>query len=124
MSKRPVSVEQYITSMPKATQPQLRQLRATIKKAAPKAVERISYGMPYYDFFGRLIYFRLSAKHIGIYIPTPTLAQHKNDLKKYSTSHATVRFPLSEKLPVALIRKLVKSRMTYNVAHAKKKQSA
>jgi uncharacterized protein YdhG (YjbR/CyaY superfamily) len=47
-------VDDYITLSPKEVQDKLRALREIIKSAAPKAQERISYGMPYYYYKGRL----------------------------------------------------------------------
>ena len=111
------SVEAYIAGAPSAHRAKLRQMRTAIKKAAPKAFEKISYGMPYYDHHGRLAYFALAKFHIGLYIPRPIIQNHKSELKKYSTSTgATVRFPLDRELPLALIRKLVKARVKYNEA--------
>ena len=92
----------------------MKELRAVIKRAAPAAVERISYGMPYYGYKGRLAYFAFAKAHIGLYIPTPVIAEHARELKGYETAKATVRFPLHKKIPVALIKKLVKARMKIN----------
>lgn len=112
----PKNVGEYIALAPKATQGKLKQLRAIIKKAAPTATERLSYGMPYYAYHGRLVYFRINKAHIGVYIPTPTLDEHKTELKQYQTGKATLRFPLDQKLPVTLITKLIKARMKKNTA--------
>ena len=111
---KPVNVDAYIASAPKHVQAKLRELRAAIIAAAPEAEERISYGMPYYAYKGRLAYFAAFKAHIGFYLPTPVVEEHKRDLKDYETAKATVRFPLDKKLPVALIKKLVKSRMKKN----------
>ena len=108
MEKRSKDVDAYIAAAPKAVQSKLRELRAAIKDVAPNAEEKISYGMPYYGYKGRLVYFRLSKSHIGLYIPTPIIQEHKSELKGYGTAQATVRFPLDQKLPLALIKKLVK----------------
>jgi uncharacterized protein YdhG (YjbR/CyaY superfamily) len=115
--KKAKDVVSYIASAPKEVQGRLKEMRAAIRAAAPVAEERISYGMPYYHYKGRLVYFRLAKAHIGLYIPTPVLAEHKKELGAYSTSDAaTVRFPLDKKLPIALINKLVKARMKMNEA--------
>lgn len=114
MNKRPRDVTAYIAEAPKEIQSKLIELRRIIKTAAPKAEERISYGMPYYGYKGRLAYFRLSKNHIGLYIPTPIIEEHAKKLKNYKTSRATVRFPLDKKLPQALIRKLLKARLQKN----------
>lgn len=113
---KPKTVDAYIAAAPRKVQGKLRELRAVIRKAAPDAEERISYGMPYYAFKGRLAYFRLSKTHIGLYIPTPIIEEYKSELSKYETARATVRLPLEKKIPVALIRKLIKARMKKNEA--------
>ncbi len=114
MEKTSKDVDAYIARAPKEVQGKLRELRVAIKKAAPAAAERISYGMPYYAYKGRLAYFALAKAHIGLYLPTPSIEEHKKELADYETFQATVRFPLDKKLPVALIKKLVKARMKKN----------
>jgi uncharacterized protein YdhG (YjbR/CyaY superfamily) len=109
-----VNVDAYIRAAPKEARAKLIQLRSIIKAAAPKADEHISYGMPYYGYHGRLAYFRLAKKHIGLYIMTPVIGEYKKELKGYSTTKATIRFPLDKKLPAALIRKLINARMKKN----------
>jgi len=116
VKKAPKDVDEYIARAPKEAQDKLKELRAAIREAAPTSTERISYGMPYYDYKGRLVYFGLAKAHIGVYIPTPVLEEHKNELKDYETTQATLRIPLDKKLPVELIKKLVKARMKNNEA--------
>lgn len=115
------NVDEYIAQAPQEVQEKLQELRAVIRTTAPGAEERISYGMPYYYYKGRLVYFQLWKKHIGFYVPTPVLEEHKSELKGYETTKATVRFPLDEKLPLALIKKLVKARVRKNDEAEKKK---
>ena len=117
---KPKDVDEYIASAPTGVQCKLSELRAVIKKTAPDAVERISYGMPYYAYKGRLAYFSYWKTHIGLYLPTPVIDEHAGDLVNYETTKATVRFPLDNKLPVALIKKLVKARMKKNEAGKKR----
>ena len=107
-------VDEYIALSPKEVQDKLQELRENIKSAAPKAQERISYGMPYYYYKGRMAYFGLSKKHIGLYIPTPIVEEYKSELKDYETTKATIRLPLDKRLPVMLIKKLVKARVNKN----------
>lgn len=109
-------VDAYIAAAPKAAQPLLRQLRAAIKAEAPNATERLSYGMPYYDLDGRLVYFALHAKHIGLY-PVGH-ADRATELEKYLTGKGTLQLPLDQPLPIAAIRRLVKRRVKENEAHA------
>lgn len=111
---KPKSVDAYIARAPKEVRGKLKELRAAVRKTAPKALERISYGMPYYDYKGRLAYFAAFKKHIGLYIPSPTIEEHKEWLKDYETAMATVRFPLDKKLPISLIKKLIRARIKKN----------
>ena len=112
--KKVQSVNAYIAAAPEEVRAKLRAIRAAIKKAAPKAEEKISYGMPYYAYQGRLAYFAYAKQHIGLYAMPPVVQDHQKELKKYRTSTATIRFPLKEKLPVALIKKLVKAGVKNN----------
>jgi uncharacterized protein YdhG (YjbR/CyaY superfamily) len=114
MKKAPKDVDAYIESAPEEVREKLKEIRAAIKKSAPTAVERISYGMPYYDYRGRLAYFAFAKAHIGLYIPPPVIDEHKNELADYDTAKATVRFPLDKKIPVTLIKKLIKTRIEKN----------
>jgi uncharacterized protein YdhG (YjbR/CyaY superfamily) len=86
-------------------------MRQTILAAAPKAYEKISYGMPYYENRGRLVYFAAFKKHVGLY----AVGEAKG-LEKYSYGASTLRFPFDEPLPVALITKLVRARVKENEA--------
>lgn len=109
-------VPSYIAAAPKAVQPRLRQIRAAIRAVAPQAEEKLSYGMPYYGLNGRLAYFAYAKNHIGLYIPPPIIHEHASLLMQYVTKKATVQFPHDKPLPVALIKRLVRARATYNLA--------
>lgn len=101
-------VDRYIANAPKEVQGKLQMLRSLISKNAPDAEEKLSYGMPYYGYKGRLAYFAYTKSHIGLYLMPPIVEDHKDELKKYETAKATIRFPLTEDLPVALIEKLLR----------------
>lgn len=105
-------VDAYIAAAPKAAQPRLRALRKLIKSVAPQATERISYGMPYYDYKGRLIWFSAFEKHIGVY-PVGEAAKYK-ELVRYMKGKGTFQFPLDEPMPMDLIRKVVEDRVRTN----------
>ena len=109
-------VSAYIAKAPRGVRGKLRAIRAAIRKAAPGALESISYGMPYYSLKGRLVYFNLAKAHIGLYIPTKVIEEHQGELKGYNTAKATVRFPLDKNLPSGLIQKLVRARVKKNLA--------
>ncbi len=114
MKKMLKDVDSYIQSAPKETRGKLKDLRSVIRKVAPDAEERISYGMPYYHYKGRLVYFAAAKKHIGLYVPPPIIEEHKSELKNFETAKATVRFSIDKPLPIPLIKKLIKARMEKN----------
>lgn len=115
-SLKPKDVDEYIAATPKELRTKLGQLRAAILLAAPQAAEHISYGMPYYFYKGRLAYFALSKHHIGLYVPTPVIDEYKHELKNFDAEKATIRFLLNKKLPIALIKKLIRTRVKKNEA--------
>lgn len=101
------TVEEYIGSAPKNVQVKLNQVRSLIKKAAPKAIEKISYAIPFYGYHGRLVYFSYFKNHIGLYIMHGVLDDFAGDVKPYKSGKATLRFDLDKPLPLTFIRKLV-----------------
>ncbi len=109
-----LTVEQYIDSCDSAVRPILKKLRAVIKKGAPRAIEMISYGMPFYEYggkgyAGRLIYFAAFKKHISVFIAPRLSESIPPELKKYHVSKATYQFSLTEPFPYALIEQTLKS---------------
>ena len=109
-------MDEYISAAPKELQGKLREVRKAILDVAPAARESISYRMPYYDYKGRLAWFGLMGRHIGLYLRPPVIAEHRRELAGYTTTKSAVHFPLDRKIPVPLIRKLVKARMRINEA--------
>ncbi len=118
--KKAKDVDEYITNAPKDVQGKLRQLRKAIVDIAPEASEKISYGMPYYGYKGRLVYFAYAKNHIGLYAMPGSLKGYEEELKKYQTGKATIRFALDKELPMALIKKLIKAGVKNNEAKGKK----
>jgi uncharacterized protein YdhG (YjbR/CyaY superfamily) len=115
----PSTVDAYIKNYPAATQQLLNQMRAAIKKAAPKAEEMISYGLAAYKYLGKpLVYFGGYANHIGFYATAGGHQVFKKELAKYKQGKGSVQFPVTEKLPLALVEKIVKLRVAENEAKA------
>src|SRR5208283_3098967 len=113
-NKVPKNVDAYISAAPKEVQDKLREVRAAIREAAPAASESISYRIPYYEYRGRLAWFGIQKAHIGFYVRPPVVDEHKIELDGYETTKSAVRLPLDRKIPVQLIKKLVKARMKIN----------
>jgi len=108
MSPAAKDLDAYLAALPEDQRTALEKLRETIKAAAPKAAESISYGMPTFKYKGRpLIYFGAAKKHCAIY----GVSTDGNELKQYDTSKGTVRFSPDKPLPEALVKKLVNAQI-------------
>ena len=117
--KRPESIDEYIAGFPQDIQVILEKIRSTIRKAAPDAVEKISYQMPTFTLHGNLVHFAAFKNHIGFY-PTPTgTEKFQQELSAYPSGKGSVRFPLDKPIPFALIRKIVKFRVKENLERAR-----
>ncbi len=106
------TIDQYIKNFPKEHQVILQKLRQVIKGAIPKPSERISYGIPTFDYNGKyLVYFAAFKNHIGVY-PAITDAVNKvKGLSAYKVSKGTLKFPLTKSIPFDKIRKFVEFRV-------------
>jgi uncharacterized protein YdhG (YjbR/CyaY superfamily) len=108
------SVDSYIAACPANVRPVLQKIRAIVRTEAPDAEERISYRMPAFFLNGAVIYYAAFAHHIGIFPPMKSDASLKKDLAPYLGPKGNLRFPLAEKIPYALIRRVVQARITEN----------
>ena len=73
MNKKPKDVDAYIAAAPAGVRGKLKELRVTIRKAAPAAEESISYRMLYYGYKGRLAYYAAFKNNIGLYLTQPVI---------------------------------------------------
>ena len=120
-AKTPQTVDEYIAACPADLQKRLKDIRKTIKKAAPLAVEKISYGMPAYTFKGMLLYFAMHTNHIGLYPYPSAMEAFKKEVAEYRASKGTLQFPHNKKLPLKLIAEIVKFRVRENIMKGKMK---
>lgn len=122
MSAPKSDVEKYLAALPGETRATLEKLRKTIKSAAPKADEVISYRVPTFKYRGRpLVAYAAFKDHCSFLVMSSTvLKAHKDDVKGYHTATGTIRFPIRGSLPAALVKKLVKARIAENEAGASK----
>lgn len=111
--EKPKSTDEYISSFPKETQIILQEVRKTIKNAAPNTNESISYGMPAYKLNGKaLVYFAGYKNHIGFYATPTGHSEFTEELAKYKQGKGSVQFPINEPMPLDLITKIVKFRVS------------
>jgi uncharacterized protein YdhG (YjbR/CyaY superfamily) len=104
------SVDEYIATQPEDVQAILQRVRRTIRKALPGAEEVISYQIPTYKLDGAyVVYFAGWKRHYSLYPATDSLVEaFKDDLAPYKVNKGTIRFPLSQPVPVKLIERIAK----------------
>jgi uncharacterized protein YdhG (YjbR/CyaY superfamily) len=113
--RMPKDIDDYIAGFPKEVQTLLQQVRNAIKKAAPAAEERISYGIPAFNLNNRyLIYFAGFKNHISVYPAPRGSEEFKEKLAQYKGGKGTVQFPLDKPLPLGLISQIVKFKVKEN----------
>jgi uncharacterized protein YdhG (YjbR/CyaY superfamily) len=116
------TVEEYLAAVPEPARSTLQKVRATIRSVVPaETTEAISYGMPAFKYKGPLVAYAAFANHCSFFgMDGDVLEEFKDELKSYSTSKGTIRFPPDKPLPAALIKKLVKARVARNEAKKKR----
>ncbi|MBV9044608.1 MAG: DUF1801 domain-containing protein [Alphaproteobacteria bacterium] len=108
----PENFADYARHADKNARAPLREMRAAIKRAAPRAEERISYKIPAFSQNGTvLVWFAAFKSHIGFYPGAATIAAFEKELTSYKHAKGSVRFPLERPLPVALVQRMVKFRL-------------
>jgi len=116
MATKPKTIDEYLAVVNADQRAALEKLRKTIRAAAPKAEECISYGLAAFRLNGRpLVAFGATANHCAFFpMSSTTVEDHKDELTGYNTSKGTIRFQPDKPLPVVLVRKLVKARIVEN----------
>ena len=114
----PTSVESYLAALPKEQRAALEKLRKTIRAAAPKATETISYLMPAFEQEGRfLVSYAAFKDHCSLYPASYAVMETLGDeLKPYFSGKGTLRFHADEPIPTPLVKKIVKLRLKENAA--------
>jgi len=122
--KKPKTIDEYLANVGPDHRKTLQKLRQTIQTAAPKAEECISYRIPAFRLDRRfLVFFAAWANHCAFYPGSAaTLKNFRNELRNFQTSKGTIRFSPEKQLPVALVKKLVKTRIAENNDRANKKR--
>ncbi len=109
--KKFTSIDEYHAAFDESHRVMMQQLRMAIRSAAPKAVEQISYNMPSFKQGKVVCYYAAHRNHIGFYPTSGPIKELGAELSKYVFSKGAVQFPIGKKVPVMLVKKLVRSRL-------------
>ena len=116
MTSKPRTIDEYLAALGDEQRAALEKLRKSIRAAAPKAQECISYGLPAFRLDQKpLVALGATTKHCAFYLMSGSIVErHQDELKNYDTSKGTIRFQPDKPLPTALVRKLVLARIAEN----------
>jgi len=109
------TIDEYIKTFPSDVQSILEKMRLTIRKAAPEAVEAISYQIPTFKLNGNLVHFAAFKKHIGFYPTSSGIRAFKKQLSLYNGGKGSVQFPIDKPIPYDLVRKITIFRVKENL---------
>lgn len=115
-----ITVGEYLASLPDLQRQKLEKIRQAVKKIVPEAEELISYNMPAFKFHGILLYFAAHKNHIGVYPgSTRSIEAFSDELTDYNTSKGTIQVRNDQKLPIRLIKRVIKFRVSENIEKEK-----
>ena len=117
----PETVDEYLATVPEPQCGTLQKVRAVIQSVLPdSATECISYRIPVVKYKGMLLGYAAFSDHCSLFGMSGTLlGPFREELKKYSTSKGTIRFPIDKPLPATLIKRLVKHAIAVKDAKGK-----
>lgn len=106
----PETVEEYVATFPAEVREVLEEVRRSILRGAPTAVESISYGMPTVSLNGRrLLYFAGWKHHIAVYSVPEMSPKLEKELVNFRKAKGTLDFSLTRPMPYDLIERLTRA---------------
>src|SRR5262245_55446864 len=100
------TVDEYIDAAPENARKTLREIRAILKQAAPKATEKLKWGSPVFEEKRILFAFSAFKDHVNFMPTHSSLTPFEKELADYTTGKDTIQFPYDKPLPKALIKKI------------------
>lgn len=108
-SGRSAAVDAYLARFPRETRALLQRVRATIRRALPRAQETIAYGVPLFKLHGTYaVYFAGFKEHYSLYPATGRLVAAVKAAAPYRVSKGTLRFSLADPVRVTLIERIAR----------------
>jgi uncharacterized protein YdhG (YjbR/CyaY superfamily) len=111
---KPANVQAYLEGLEPAAREVVESIRATARAAAPDADEVIAYDMPALRLGGRyLVSYAAYRRHVSLFPWNPFVIEAVGDeaLRPYMAGRGTLQFPLTEAVPLDLVRRVVAARV-------------
>jgi len=104
--KRPTTIAEYIAAAPRVGQPHLRRLYKILKSVAPKAEEKIKWGMPFFVEPRFLFAFSAHKAHLSFAPMAVAMHAFRKELEKHETTKNFLKVRYDKPMPEALVRKI------------------
>ena len=111
-SDEPATVDEYLAALPDDKREAMALLRRTIRAAAPKATEVITYKMPGFKSHGSFLVSYDAFKRDYSLFPASEAVENElgDEIAPYVKGSGTLQFPVTEPLPLDLIDRIVRIR--------------
>jgi uncharacterized protein YdhG (YjbR/CyaY superfamily) len=108
----PRDIDEYIAGIEAHVRVVLEEVRTSIRNAAPEATETIKYRIPTFVQNGNLVHFAAFKNHVGFYPAPSGIARFKAELSQYKWAKGSVQFPFDRPVPLKLIERIVRFRVS------------
>lgn len=109
MKSNAKTVDEYIRSLEGKRRSAMETLRSLVFEAAPDAKESMGYGMPTYEYKGKLCAFASQKNHSSFYVMNISiLDRYRNQLRHLNVGKSCIRFTKIEKLPLDVLKNILK----------------
>lgn len=115
--RKATNVDSYITESVPEAQPILNQLREIIKATIPEVNEGIWYGVPFYEHHGELVGFDTAKKHVSFGFGNNVIEDDDRqalEAQGYKLGKGTLQIKFDQEVPVAAIKKILKTKAKRN----------
>ncbi len=116
-------VDSYITSSSEEARLHLKELRKVITATIPSATEKISWGVPFYWYYGALAGYATFKNHVGFGFAFVLRSEDRKMLeeKGYTTGKKTIQIKFDQKVPSTALKQILKAQAKMNEIKKSKK---
>ncbi len=118
MAEKPTTIDEYLTTLTDEPRDAVQRIRALIHEMVPDGQDCISYGIAAVKLDGLIVlYYSGWKQHVSVYPIPPGSATFQKRIAPYIAGKGTLRFLLSDPLPIPIISEIIS-------AHTKRVEAA
>lgn len=127
MVKSPhTTIAQYYATCESAYVERMQRIASLVKELIPEVQEKISWGMPTFDYHGNLLHLAQCAGYVGLYPGDHVVTLFQDRLASYKTTKGSIHLPMNKELDETLIKDIIlcgkeENEQLYEIKQGKKK---